>query len=206
MKPMPDTEGQRQSLLDLKRRLREEARARRRAQPHKDELSRRIGARLAALPEYQAAATALFYVSFGSEVRTRRLLGDAWGAGKRVVVPYCIGGRLELVQIDGPDDLAPGTLGIPEPKLQLRSRRDRRIAPTEPDLIVVPGVAFDRQGNRLGHGQGYYDKLLPLVRPDAPLLALAFECQLFDAVPHLAHDVRVHKVVTERAVYEHGHS
>jgi len=200
---MLDAEDQRQRhLLEAKQRLRDEVRARRRAQDRKEETSRRIAARLAALPEYAAARTVLFYVSFRSEVGTREMLAEAWRAGKRVAVPYCTGGRLELVNIDDPDELAPGTLGIPEPRPELRSRPERRIAPGEPDLIVVPGLAFDRQGNRLGHGQGYYDKLLPLVRPDAALVALAYECQLVDAVPHLAHDVPVQKIVTERAVYD----
>jgi 5-formyltetrahydrofolate cyclo-ligase len=199
---MLDAEDQRRRLLETKQKLREEVRARRRAQTQKDELSRRIAARLAALPEYATARTVLFYVSFRSEVRTREMLAEAWRTGKRVAVPYCTGGRLELVKIDGPDELAPGTLGIPEPRPELRSQPERRVDPGEPDLIVVPGLAFDRQGNRLGHGQGYYDKLLPLARLDAALVALAFECQLIDAVPHLAHDVPVHKIVTERAVYE----
>jgi 5-formyltetrahydrofolate cyclo-ligase len=198
---MGDSDDQRRRLLETKRKLRDEARARRQAQTQKDELSRRIATRLVALPEYAAASTVLFYVSFRSEVRTREMLTEAWRGGKRVAVPYCTGGRLELVAMDGPDELAPGTLGIPEPRPGLRSRPERHVDPQEPDLIVVPGLAFDRQGNRLGHGQGYYDKLLPLVRPDAALVALAYECQLVDAVPHMAHDVPVQKIVTERAVY-----
>jgi len=150
----------------------------------------------------------LFYVSFRSEVSTRQMLAEAWRAGKRVAVPYCVAGRLELVAIEDPDDLAPGTLGILEPRPELRDNPERRVDPNEPDLIVVPGLAFDRRGNRLGYGQGYYDKLLRLARPDASLVALAFECQLADAVPHLAHDVPVHKILTEQAAYdctaEHG--
>jgi len=199
---MLDSEDQRRHVLQAKRKLRDEVRARRRAQDRKDEMSRRIAARLAALPEYAAAHTVLFYVSFRSEVRTQEMLAEAWRGGKRVVVPYCTGGRLELVAIDDADELSPGTLGIPEPRPELRSRPERRVAPPEPDLIVVPGLAFDRLGNRLGYGHGYYDKLLPLVRPDAALVALAYECQLVDAVPRLTHDVPVNKIVTERAVYE----
>jgi 5-formyltetrahydrofolate cyclo-ligase len=72
----------------------------------------------------------------------------------------------------------------------------------ELDLVVVPGVAFDRAGGRMGHGKGYYDKLLEHARPDTPLVALAFECQLFPEIPAEAHDVFMDKVVTEAAVYE----
>jgi 5-formyltetrahydrofolate cyclo-ligase len=200
---MPDAEDRgRRNLLEAKKSLRNEVRARRDAQANRDELSRQIGARLSELPEYAAAGTVVFYVGFRSEVQTLAMLDAAWHVGKRVAVPYCVAGRLELVEIDGLDDLASGTLGILEPRPGLRSHPDRRVTPTEPDLIVVPGLAFDRQGNRLGYGQGYYDKLLPLVRPDAALVALAYECQLVDAAPHLEHDVPVHKVVTERTIYD----
>jgi 5-formyltetrahydrofolate cyclo-ligase len=71
-------------------------------------------------------------------------------------------------------------------------------------MVVVPGVAFDRSGGRLGHGKGYYDKLLVRIRPDAHIVAVAYECQLFPEVPMLPHDVRMHKVVTESAVYTAG--
>jgi 5-formyltetrahydrofolate cyclo-ligase len=66
---------------------------------------------------------------------------------------------------------------------------------------MVPGVAFDREGGRTGHGKGYYDKLLQHARPDAPLVALAFECQLFPEIPMQPHDIFMDAVVTEEAVY-----
>ena len=66
---------------------------------------------------------------------------------------------------------------------------------------MVPGVAFDRRGARMGHGFGYYDKLLEHARPDAPLVALAFECQLFPEIPTQAHDIFMDKIITERAIY-----
>ena len=69
------------------------------------------------------------------------------------------------------------------------------------DLIMVPGVAFTREGARMGHGKGYYDKLLQHARADAPLVALAFECQLFPEIPVQAHDIYMDKIITERAVY-----
>ena len=72
----------------------------------------------------------------------------------------------------------------------------------EIDLIIVPGVAFDRRGGRTGHGKGYYDKLLEHARLDTPLVALAFECQMFDEIPMQEHDVFMDKVVTEKASYD----
>jgi 5-formyltetrahydrofolate cyclo-ligase len=65
----------------------------------------------------------------------------------------------------------------------------------------VPGVAFDQSGGRMGHGFGYYDRLLQHARPDAPLVALAFECQLFPEIPAEAHDIFMDKSITEKAVY-----
>jgi len=192
----------RSRMLRVKQELREAVRARRRAQVNGQKLSGRICRRLAALEEYRAADTVLFYVGVRSEVRTDVLLDEAWVAGKRVVVPFCDKGRIEPLLATGWDDLVPRTFGIPEPAPHVRAQPERHIAPDRLDLVVVPGLAFDRRGDRLGRGKGYYDRLLHQVRPDTLLVALAFECQLVDLIPRLAHDVPMHRVVTERAVYE----
>ena len=117
-------------------------------------------------------------------------------------MPYCAGGVLGLFRLTDLDELAPGTLGIVEPKSELRAFVDRQVSLNEVDLVLVPGVAFDRRGGRLGHGQGYYDKLLAAASRDVPLVAPAFECQLFGEIPMLPHDVFMDKVVTEDAVYQ----
>ena len=67
---------------------------------------------------------------------------------------------------------------------------------------MVPGVAFDRRGARMGHGFGYYDKLLEHARPDTPLVALAFECQLFNEIPTQSHDIFMDKIITEQSIYQ----
>jgi len=186
----------------VKREIRARARANRLRQANKNWLSRRICRRLAALPEYVYAATAMFYVDLGSEVRTRRFLPTAWRDGKRIVVPYCAGGQLELFFLESMEELAPGTHRILEPRTDLRSRPERQADVSQVDLIVVPGVAFDRRGGRLGQGKGYYDRLLRLARPETALVGLAFECQVFAEVPMLPHDVHVHKLISEEAVYQ----
>jgi 5-formyltetrahydrofolate cyclo-ligase len=188
--------------IQQKREIRAQARANRLRQADKDGLSRRICHALAALPEYLRARTVMFYVELGSEVRTRPFLPTAWQDGKRVVVPYCVGEQLGLFCLERLDELAPGALGILEPTAELRGLADRQVDVSRLDLIVVPGVAFDRRGGRLGRGKGYYDRLLRQVRPDATLVALAFECQLFAEIPMLPHDVYMHKVISEQAVYE----
>jgi 5-formyltetrahydrofolate cyclo-ligase len=188
-------------VSELKKAIREEAHARRNAQANKDELSRAICERLVALPEYQSAGTVLYYVDVRSEVRTRDYLATALRHDKRIVVPYCVEGELELFHLTSMDELAVGMYRILEPRPELRAMPEKRVGVEELDLIVVPGVAFDREGGRMGHGKGYYDKLLEHARPDTPLVALAFECQMFPQIPMDAHDVSMDKVITEAAVY-----
>jgi 5-formyltetrahydrofolate cyclo-ligase len=185
----------------LKKTIREQAHAARNALPDKDELSRVICERLAALPEYARARTVMYYVDVRSEVRTRHYLPMALTQDKRVVVPYCVNGELELFYLQNMDELAVGMYKILEPKAELRALADKRVEVGDLDLVIVPGVAFDRDGGRTGHGFGYYDKLLNRARLDAPLIALAFECQLFPRIPMQIHDVFMDKVIAETAVY-----
>ena len=185
----------------VKKAIREQAHAARNALPNKDELSRAVCERLVGLPEYTAARTVMYYVDVRGEVRTRHYLPTALTQGKKIVVPYCVEGELELFHLQSMDELAVGMYKILEPKSELRGRPDKRVETGDLDLIVAPGVAFDRDGGRLGHGFGYYDKLLNRARPDAPLVALAFECQLFPHIPMQPHDVFMDRVVTESAVY-----
>jgi 5-formyltetrahydrofolate cyclo-ligase len=193
--------GDADDLRVRKAEIRRQAHANRNQQPDKDELSRQICAAFLALPEYAAAGTVLFYVDARSEVRTRHSLPDALGSGKRIVVPYCVNDELELFLLQDMAELGVGMYKILEPLPQLRGLPGKRVAPAELDLVMVPGVAFARSGGRMGHGFGYYDKLLRHVRDDAPLVALAFECQLFPEIPTQAHDVFMDKVITESAVY-----
>lgn len=189
-------------MLDAKKQLRAQAHANRGNQKDKDRLSRRICRTLGELPEYAQAATVMFYVDVRDEVRTREFLTAALGQDKRIVVPYCVGSRLELFLLEDLDELAVDTFGLLEPKPELRSRGNRKIAPPQLDLIVVPGVAFDTRGGRLGHGKGFYDGLLCQVRADTMLVGLAFECQLFPEIPMMPHDVYMNRIITEKAVYQ----
>lgn len=184
-----------------KKTIREQAHANRNAQENKDELSRVTCATFMALPEYAAARTVMFYVDVRSEVRTRHSLPAALQTGKRIVVPYCVNNELELFHLTDMEELAVGMYKILEPRPELRGLPEKRVDVRELDLIMVPGVAFDRTGARMGHGFGYYDKLLQHARPETPLVALAFECQLFPKIPTQAHDIFMDKIITEKAVY-----
>jgi 5-formyltetrahydrofolate cyclo-ligase len=192
----------RASELERKKKLREQAHANRNAQPEKEELSRLILERFVGLPEYSAAKVVMYYVDVRSEVRTRHYLPEALKHDKKIIVPYCVDGELELFHLTSMDELAVGMYKILEPKVELRSLPERRFLPKQLDLVMVPGVAFDRTGARMGHGFGYYDKLLQHARPDAPLVALAFECQLFPEIPTQEHDIFMDRIITEKAVYE----
>lgn len=184
-----------------KQNLRERAHAARNAQTDKDELSARILDTFMGLPEYSRAGTVMFYVDVRSEVRTRQHFPMALASGKKIVIPYCVDGELQLFHLESMDELSLGMYRILEPKPELRSVAAKHVDVEELDLVMVPGVAFDRRGARSGHGKGYYDKLLEHARPDAPLVALAFECQMFDEVPTQDHDIFMDKVITELAVY-----
>jgi 5-formyltetrahydrofolate cyclo-ligase len=188
-------------LLQEKHHLRATAHLRRLHQQDGFLLSAKIFGRLVRLPQYPKARSVLCYVSFRSEVHTHAFIARLWADHKRVVVPYCVGQQLELFALNTFDDLAPGTLGILEPKRELRDQETRRATVQELDLLVIPGLAFDRQGGRLGYGKGYFDRLLPGARPDALLAAAVFDCQLFDAIPMQPYDVRVDAVITQSDIY-----
>lgn len=189
------------SFQQRKQAIREQAHANRKNQENKEELSRSICEQFTALPEYLAARTVMFYVDVRTEVRTRDSLPEALTHGKQIVVPYCVDGELELFRLESMDELSVGMYKILEPRPELRALPAKQVAVKDLDLIMVPGVAFDRTGARMGHGFGYYDKLLEHARHDAPLVALAFECQLFDEIPTLPHDIFMDKIITEADVY-----
>ena len=191
------------AIRERKDALRKQAHANRNAQENKDELSRRIVGAFMSLPEYATAETVMFYIDVRSEVRTRHDLEQALQSGKTIVVPWCnADGELELFRLDSMDELEIGMYKILEPRAELRGLAEKQVNVELLDLIMVPGVGFDRRGARTGHGKGYYDKLLQHVRSNTPLIALAFECQLFDEIPVADHDIFMDKIITEDHIYE----
>lgn len=195
------------ALIEHKARLRRQAYDARNAQGDKDRVSEVIVDAFLSLPEYAAASTVMWYVDARSEVRTRNRLADAIkGSEKSIVVPYCTqdeGGanKLGLWRLDSMADLVVGKWKILEPPRERWGEPGKEARPGDLDLVMVPGVGFSRDGGRMGNGQGYYDRLMTQVRPDTPLVALAFECQMFEELPVGPHDVYMDKVVTEKAVY-----
>ena len=159
--------------------------------------SKRIQKRLFAMPAFQKAHTVLFYVSYEKEVDTHAMIKESLALGKQVVVP-CTDKKtktLSLSVLRCWDDLCHGAYNILEPKKECRTN----VSFESIDLVIVPGVAFDPHGNRLGHGMGYYDSLLRQFK-DKPKIGLAFELQLLDHIPAEQHDIQVDTIVSEERV------
>lgn len=159
---------------------------------------KKIAERVLGLSEYRRAATVFLFVSTAAEIDTAPLLLNALADGKRVAVPRCIGdGIMRACVISGTEDLAEGAYGILEP---------RDTCPPLPageiDFGVIPCVSCDRQGNRLGHGGGFYDRYL--AGAAFPAAALCRELLLCDSIPSGNFDVTVDMVITEEKIYRRG--
>ena len=143
---------------------------------------------------YRRAACVFAYVSTVQEIDTRALLRAALAAGKTVCVPLCgAAGEMTARQIASLDELRPGAYGIEEPDAAARE-----IVPDDIDLVLVPALACDRQGYRLGYGGGYYDRFL--CRTDAACMALCVEARVLDRLPHEPSARRCQWVTAERRV------
>lgn len=189
-----------------KQQQRQIAYAARNAQPDKEAVSAEICRRFISQPWYQAAETVLWYVHCRSEVRTLPALQQQLANGKRIIVPYCTvdgdGERcLGLWHLQAIDELQPGMWNILEPPRERWLEPDKLIKPEELDGVMVPGVAFDQQGGRLGNGAGYYDRLLQRVRPDAVLAGVCYQTQLLPHIHMESHDIYMDVVITEQAIY-----
>jgi 5-formyltetrahydrofolate cyclo-ligase len=193
-------------MNDLKNRQRRKAYDARNEQIDKGVMSQIICAQFVAHPVYQQAKTVMWYIHCRSEVRTQSALLGELDAGKRMVIPYCTKdeqghNKLGLWWLEDFAELVPGMWGILEPPKQRWGELGKEVAPEQLDCVMVPGVAFDRNGGRLGNGAGYYDRLLKSVRADAVLIGVCFESQLVEQVAMDAHDVAMDIVMTEKNLY-----
>jgi 5-formyltetrahydrofolate cyclo-ligase len=187
-------------LKQMKRALRREVLARRDALPGAERAAKSsaITERVLALPEVDDARTIMLFWSFGSEVDTSQMIERLVAEGRHVVLPRIESGEALPVTYRPGDPVSGTMFGAMEPSA------GAIVDPERLDAVVTPGVAFDRAGNRVGYGGGFYDRLFRRTRPDIHTIAVAFAVQLVDAVPVGHQDRRVDIVVTEDEVIRLG--
>lgn len=153
-----------------------------------DEMALAVIGRLLRHPRFVAAKTVVLYHSLPDEVNTHRLISEL--TDKTLLLPRVMdGGEMEVCVCSGPDSLGEGAFGIMEPCGPVFTEYDNI------DLVVVPGMAFDRQGNRLGRGKGYYDRFLPRVKK-AYKIGLCFDFQIVGNVPTEPTDIPMDEIVS----------
>lgn len=179
-----DKESVRSFILDLRiNRSREELRLK----------SSAIFTALAALDCYRSAARIALYSPVRNEVDTSEIFADIVAGGREAYFPVVTGGELLFTRVRDLSELSPGAYGIPEPQASAEEARGL-------DLVLLPGVAFDTSGNRIGYGKGYYDRAISGV-PREKRIALAYGFQVLKSVPRGKHDLGCGMVITESGVF-----
>ena len=168
--------------LQLRRSIRE----RKRAMTEEEIVSRseKLCALFLASDAYKNAQTIYGYLPYNQEVRTVPMLEQALADGKRVAVPKCFGSEMRFILMEDLSQVAPGYANIPEPIA------DGPIADDPEALVLMPGLAFDRKGHRIGYGGGFYDRFLA-AEPDHPTLALCYDFQMMEHVETEEFDIPV---------------
>lgn len=151
---------------------------------------------LFSLPEFRTARLVMFYVAMKEEVDTLPMIDECLRLGKRVCVPATLMRERKIIPSEITDrktQLVEGSCGILEPKKEFI----KPVSAGKIDLVIVPGVAFEKEtNNRLGRGAGYYDRFLKELPKHIPLIGLAFDFQLTDDLPTFSHDIPVDRVIT----------
>lgn len=173
-----------------KQELRQAIRARKRAMTEEDILRRSkiLAEKFTRSNAYRAAKTIYGYLPYNQEVRTVPMLRRALEEGKRVAVPKVYGDDMKFIYLDDLSQVAKGYAGIPEPVA------DGPVAQDETALVLMPGLAFDRAGHRIGYGGGFYDKFLAR-EPHHPTVALCYDFQVMDRLETEEFDIPVDLVI-----------
>lgn len=169
-----------------KKALRREIREKKRAMTEEEIVtaSARLGELFRACPQYQNAKTIYGYLPYNQEVRTVPMLEQAMKDGKRVAVPKCYGDEMRFLYMDDLSKVEKGYAGIPEPVA------DEPVAHDPTALVLMPGLAFTKDGKRMGYGGGFYDKFLAS-EPNHPTVALCYGFQMVDDLPTEDYDIPV---------------
>lgn len=145
------------------------------------------------MKDVASAQTIGAYISFGREVDTRALIDGLLGSGKKVFVPVVSRHELSFVAFTSFSEMEPNKLGFMEPRVK------GAVDPAGIEIFIIPGIAFDRQGNRLGWGKGFYDRFFGK-NPGGFKVGLAYDFQLLDKIPAESFDVKMDVVVTEKEI------
>lgn len=193
-----------QNLKEKKGEIRKSVLAKRNALKKKDhgKKSKQIMERLFDFANFLEAKTVLFYLSTKSEVTTDEMILKAIEHKKAVAVPYVDTQEKDIIPYkieDLEQDVTTGYRGIREPIIQ----RCKHVPVEYINLAIIPGIAFDERGGRIGHGTGFYDKLIPKLDATTRKVALAFECQIVPQIPMEPHDRYIDIIITEkRTIYK----
>jgi 5-formyltetrahydrofolate cyclo-ligase len=145
--------------------------------------------------EFTGARVLALYAAVHNEVDTTEVMREALASGKVLLYPAVCGGGLVFRRISDPAELRQGAFGIMEPDTTCEA-----LAPQEIDIIVVPGVAFDVSGKRIGYGKGYYDRVLHSLEGEGKLMGFCYDFQLLDEIVGEPHDVKMDLIITEKRV------
>ncbi len=175
--------------------IRDEIRKRLRGQSPKEQAEKdeAITVQFLSLPEFKKARVISCYLSIPSEVDTTEIIDKALMMDKSVVIPSSAGEKMKMYDLkDCRDQLVKGPYGVLQPESdRLKPYPDAKI-----DLVIVPGLAFTKGGDRLGRGKGYYDKYLSGLSKTAKKIGLAYDVQIVDELPTTQRDIQVDIVVT----------
>ncbi len=155
-----------------------------------------IQERFMVLSEFKHSKILASYYSFGSEVRTFRIMDEALDKNRVVALPKINKNYMEFYQIDVNSVFYTNKFGIPEPT-PLSSQK----VSDELDLVLVPGIAFDTYGYRIGYGYGYYDRFLADKGNSIVCVGLAFDSQVVQQVPHVSHDRKLDILLTDKRIF-----
>ncbi len=169
-----------------KQELRQSIRAKKRAMTEEEIVSRsaKLSELFLASAAYRNAKTIYGYLPYNQEVRTVPMLEQAMKDGKRVAVPKCYGEEMRFIYMDDLSKVEKGYANIPEPIA------DEPVADDKTALVLMPGMAFTKSGDRMGYGGGFYDKFLAS-EPDHPTLALCYDFQMVESLPTEEYDIPV---------------
>lgn len=181
-------------LPERKAAVREQMKAARSAISSEDlaTMAERIEARLVEVPEVREARTVLLFSSFGSEVPTAGMAERFIQRGQRVLLPFIEASQMQAAELRPGQPLVATAFGPQEPAERVA------VDPAEVDVVIAPGLAFDREGRRIGYGGGYYDRFLRRLGPHATRIGIGTHGQVVDEVPHGRRDERLHLIVTDQ--------